>query len=70
MKKIFLYSISIALLAACNNTPKADKAETSDQKEVAAATGLTYSTTGASLITWTGSKPTGKHTGTFTLKEG
>jgi polyisoprenoid-binding protein YceI len=70
MKKLFLFATTLAVLAACNNAPKADSAETGEQKEVAKATGATYATTDASLVTWTGTKPTGSHTGTFKLKEG
>jgi len=70
MKKISLYVSSLAFLVACNNTPKADSAATGEQKEVSKATGITYAATDASMVTWTGSKPTGSHTGTFKLKEG
>ena len=70
MKKMILPALAITVLMACNNTPKADNAATTATKEVAATTGLVYTISDASLVTWTGSKPTGKHSGTFKLKEG
>ena len=70
MKKLFFYAATAAVLVACNNAPKADSAATEEKKEVAQSTGASYATTDASMITWTGSKPTGSHSGTFKLKEG
>jgi polyisoprenoid-binding protein YceI len=70
MKKMIFLAAGVAFLSACNNTPKADKAETTDQEAVAAADGTAYAVDTTSTVTWTGSKPTGKHEGTFKLKEG
>ena len=70
MKNVFLFTVVIAVLAACNSNPKADKATVTDKLEVARADGDLYQISTSSLITWQASKPTATHTGTFTLKEG
>jgi polyisoprenoid-binding protein YceI len=70
MKQLF-YSIGLLCLAvSCSNAPEADKATTTDKQEVKAAEGTSYSTDSSSVVTWTGTKPTGTHVGTFRLKEG
>jgi len=71
MKKALFLASSIAFLAACNNSSKGDKAETTDKQEVSATTGATsYAVDSTATITWVGSKPTGKHTGIFKLQDG
>ncbi|MEP6710811.1 MAG: YceI family protein [Ferruginibacter sp.] len=70
MKKIFLLASAAAFLTACNNSPKADSAQTSEKQTVVNAEGETYPLDSTSLVTWIGSKPTGQHTGTFKLKDG
>lgn len=70
MKKLLLPFAVAAVLVACNNAPKADGAETTDKQEAAAANGVAYTVDSTTTITWTGTKPTGKHTGTFAVKEG
>jgi len=71
MKKIlFLAAASIALLAACNNSPKADKAVSGEKDSVTAVSGINYTIDSTTTVTWTGSKPTGTHAGTFKLNEG
>jgi len=57
-------------LASCSNAPTADKAQTGDKQVAAATDGITYALDSNSVISWTGTKPTGQHTGTFKLKEG
>jgi polyisoprenoid-binding protein YceI len=70
MKKTIFLAASVAFLAACN-TPDGDKIETGAKQEVAQTEGsTTYRIDSNSVVTWTGSKPTGSHTGTFNLKEG
>lgn len=70
MKKTFLSFIILSgLLLSCN--PKGEKAETGEKEEVAALTGAhNYVIDTASLVRWTGSKPTGTHTGTLMIKQG
>ncbi|MFZ1530238.1 MAG: YceI family protein [Ferruginibacter sp.] len=70
MKQTLLLASAVAILAACNNSPKADEAKTTEKEAVAAAEGLSYAADSSSTVTWTGTKPTGQHTGTFKLKEG
>jgi polyisoprenoid-binding protein YceI len=70
MKKLIFPLAAISILAACTDAPKADKAETGDKQEVKTAEGNAWSLDSRSAITWTGTKPTGTHTGTFKLKEG
>lgn len=70
MKKILLPLIAVSILSACTNVPKADKASTTEKQAVAAADGVVISTDSNSTLTWTGTKPTGTHTGLFKLKEG
>lgn len=70
MKKTFLSLIILSgMLLSCN--PKGEKAETGEKEEVASATGsVNYVIDSASTIKWTGTKPTGSHTGTFMIKQG
>lgn len=60
--------MAVSLFVAC----KGDKAQTANSAEkVAEATGQTLTVnTDLSTINWTGSKPTGSHTGTIKLSEG
>jgi polyisoprenoid-binding protein YceI len=69
MKKIILLaSIALAFAACSGNTDK--KVKTSEKQTAAVADGTAYTVDSTSTITWTGSKPTGKHTGTFKIKDG
>lgn len=77
MKKITLLSAIAALvLASCAGNPDGKKAETSDSVETtlnadSVATGTVYTVdTAASKLVWTGTKVTGKHTGTVNIKSG
>ena len=70
MKKIALFISAAAFLVACNNSSDADKATTTDSQEVTATEGTPYTVDSTTLVTWTGSKPTGKHDGTFRVSEG
>ncbi len=74
MKKITLLSAIAALvLASCAGNPEGKKAETSDSVEVTQTevAGATYNVdTSASKVVWTGTKVTGKHTGTVNIKNG
>jgi polyisoprenoid-binding protein YceI len=73
MKKRNLTILLAAFVAfnACTDAPDADKATTSDAKEVAAATGaeLKVDTT-ASKVEWIGTKVSGYHTGSIHIKNG
>ncbi len=70
MKKIILSVATLAVLAACNNTPNADNATASDKQTAATADGTAFVIDNNTTVGWTGSKPTGAHTGTFNVKEG
>ncbi|KOY85919.1 hypothetical protein AD998_06975 [bacterium 336/3] len=77
MKSLKTLSILLAgamAVASCEQAPKSDDAKTTDAKAVdttkksdAQELKLDLAT---STVTWVGTKPTGKHNGTFNLKEG
>ncbi|MCY7292494.1 MAG: YceI family protein [Ferruginibacter sp.] len=69
MKKIIFLAAVVSSFAACNRNT-ANKAETTEKQTAAVADGTGYTVDSSSTITWTGSKPTGKHTGTFKIKDG
>ena len=75
MKKILL-SLSLIVFISLNSCKKEEKTETTtepESTEVAVtenSLGNYLVDTAASSIKWTGTKPTGKHTGTIALKEG
>lgn len=71
MKKLSLILAGAILFVACKDGDSSKKAETSEAKAVAnATTGTPYAIDSTSVINWTGSKPTGSHTGTFKITEG
>ena len=74
MKKynlIFSPAILLVLLIACTNAPDAEKAKTSEAKEVSTATGEALKVdTNASKIEWVATKVSGYHTGTVNIKSG
>lgn len=69
MKKFFFIAVIATSFAACNGNTE-NKVETTEKQTAAVADGTAYKVDSTSNITWTGSKPTGKHTGTFKIKEG
>ncbi len=69
MKKLFILVLVAASFAACNGNTEA-KVETTEKQTAAVADGTIYSVDSSSNISWTGSKPTGKHTGTFKITNG
>jgi polyisoprenoid-binding protein YceI len=77
MKSLKTLSILLAgavALASCEQAPKSDDAKTTDAKAVdttkkSDATDLKVDVANSS-ISWVGTKVTGKHTGTFGVKEG
>ncbi|MBW8686485.1 YceI family protein [Chitinophaga rhizophila] len=69
--KYILSFMLIALLAACEQAPKADKATITEAHPVKEAEGRRYLVdTATSEVRWIGTKPTGKHTGSFKVQEG
>lgn len=77
MKNLMVLFLSVAMLGfvtSCSNSPKGEKAEATAAKGEAAkasAAAKTYTVdTGASSVTWTGTKPTGSHHGTIKLSNG
>ncbi len=73
MKQTFLFGIlALGFLAACEQSPKSDDAKVGDAQEVSAdaeAKSIALNTE-TSTVTWVGTKPTGKHNGTFKISEG
>lgn len=65
MKNSFLLITAITLFTTCKNSQKADTVETAEKQESVQVSGENYSLDSASIITWTGSKPTQHHTGTL-----
>ena len=63
---------ALLLASSCTSAPDAPKAEATDAQAVAApAEGKTYTADLAqSNVAWVGTKPVGKHNGTFMLKDG
>jgi polyisoprenoid-binding protein YceI len=70
MKKITLFLSAAMVMAACNNASNSEKVTTTEAQTVQTAEGTTFSIDSTATVTWTGSKPTGKHDGTFKLTEG
>lgn len=73
MKRIFLlFAAGAVVFASCQGDPKADEAKTADSVAITTpATGNTYKADlTQSTVTWTGTKPTGQHTGVMMLKDG
>jgi len=70
---LFIFGIlALGLLTACSGDSKAAKATVGEAKKVtapAAASSLKVNTAG-STINWSGSKPTGKHSGTIAISNG
>jgi polyisoprenoid-binding protein YceI len=71
-KTILLAGTVMFLFTACNQAPEADKAATTEKQEAAVtADGVTFAADlTASNVDFTGTKPTGKHTGAFKLQSG
>jgi len=76
MKNLILTILALTTLAlvSCQNAPKGEKAVTGAAQKVAKAktsATKTYKVDGAaSKVSWTGSKISGKHTGTLDVKSG
>lgn len=72
--RFFLPIFVLALVTACNNSPKGEKVETAPAKKAtpkAAKSASIYNVdTAKSSINWTGSKPTGTHQGTLKISKG
>ncbi len=77
MKSLKIYGLVLAgafALAACESAPKSDEAKTGeaqkvDENKAAEAQSLKVDLASSS-VSWVGTKPTGKHNGTFNLSEG
>lgn len=72
--KFSFFYLAIALFAfSCTQSPKSDEAQVGEAQEVSevADSASTYTIDKAqSEVTWVGTKPTGRHDGTFPIKEG
>ena len=69
MKKLLIIVIAAISFAACNSN-SVKKAETTEKQTAASTDGTAYAVDSTSTITWTGSKPTRNHTGTFKIADG
>jgi polyisoprenoid-binding protein YceI len=77
MKSLKIYGLMFAgafALAACESAPKSDEAKTGEAQKVDSTKTVEAQTLKVDLanstVTWVGTKPTGKHNGTFNLSEG
>ncbi len=70
MKKLMLLVSASAIMFSCTNAPDADKATTSEKKDVSATSGDSYVIDTASKVSWAATKVGGGHAGTFNVKEG
>jgi polyisoprenoid-binding protein YceI len=74
MQKTIIFGalLTIVGLSACDNVAKGTKTEATEAAATTnAAPTMNYKIdAAASKITWVGTKPTGKHTGTIAIKEG
>lgn len=69
--RISAATIFMLTLIACTNAPDAEKAKTSEAKEVSTAAGETWKIdTTESKIEWVATKVSGYHTGTVNIKDG
>ena len=69
MKKLLILIAAATSFAACNNNT-ANKVETTEKQTAANMDGIAYIVDSTSSITWTGTMPTAKHTGTFKIFKG
>lgn len=69
MKRLLILAVAATSFAACNSN-SAKKVETTEKQSAASTDGTAYTVDSTSTVTWTGSKPTGKHTGTFKVSSG
>lgn len=71
MHKVILGSLVAISLVACQDAPDADKAIVAGEQTETNVKGETLAIdTNTSNVTWIGTKPTGQHTGTFSLNTG
>ena len=71
MKQVIKFNLLIALALSLFVACKGDKAQKAgESEEVAETTGAEMSVDSTSMVTWTGTKPTGSHTGTINVSEG
>ncbi len=71
MNKLLLVLGAAAIITACTKAPEGQNVKAEEKKEVSNATGADYIVdTKTSTVKWTGTKVSGKHTGTVAVKEG
>ncbi len=71
MKKVILSFAIAAFLASCQSAPEGETAATAEKQEASTGAGATYNVDkAASTVSFVGSKPTGTHSGDFTLTDG
>lgn len=72
-KKEFLLTVFAGsmMFVSCKEAPEADNAMTTDAQNVEQVSGATYEANlSESKVEWIGTKPIGRHHGTFVLKDG
>lgn len=70
MKKVSLFLLAATCTLMACNSPEGDKATTTDEQEVKSTTGVEFNVDSTSTVKWTGSKPTGSHSGSLTVSGG
>ncbi len=73
LNRFLVLFLMVSVMVACNNAPQGDDANEGDQVDPAQASteAVTYNVnTSSSVVNWLGTKPTGQHAGTLSLKEG
>ncbi len=69
MKKLIIIIAAATIFVSCKSNNK-NKADTTEKQRVGVVDGVAYHVDSTSTISWAGSKPMGKHTGIFKIKEG
>lgn len=73
MKNLLLFTsvLALGLLLSCENAPKGEKAATTAAKAVPTkAASKSYNVSAGSMVSWSGSKIAGTHTGTLNVTSG
>jgi polyisoprenoid-binding protein YceI len=70
--KVLLKFVPVLLLMACTSEPKSDEAIVDEAKNVITkyAETVNYHLSGGNYISWVGTKPTGRQTGTIRISQG
>mgnify|MGYP000856812906 FL=1 len=71
MNRFFaIAAVGLIALASCKGAPKADEAKTTNEQQVTATEGVVYKIDSTQVVNFIGTKPVGRHDGTFHISEG